>query len=809
MRRIIIWILVAMFLLVGCRGGEEDVVATEPDTRLGIRFADLESRGSSYDRVIELFEAQNPEIRIEFVGIDEDVDEFELAELADVALLPTFPETPPYFKDLTARLSADDYWPGALAGCGVSGYQFGLPLFVTPPTVFVQEELLSEVGVSRPGLDWTWADFAEIVQAFDDHSAYGFVQTGGLETLFAPTFSAVLAGADGTVNTTALAEATDWYVALAQTGAIGQGVAVAEGAMWLDGVTNLSRQRAELGDSLAILPVPETTPMQTACVVMSTGTANEEEAWLWLEFLATNPPARRFDVPGRVATADTNGFWERLDQDVIDVYRYALDHAWYGSVSEAMLTVADTLDTAIADNTSSEEALADIGSLPTAEPLPTPDTLPVVVPPTPTREIEIPEGSIRFFTSSFSAHTSVINEAITEFTAQTGVPVTVSDFRDIFSEAAQRPDFERIPEEFDCFAWSSSRPDFFYGQTLPLDALLSEVQSDWADDFLPFTLELSEDEEGVFGLPTHFAVPVLYYNAERFERKDLSAPDVVWSLDDMMALAELMPLGEGRGQIYGFVPVNPFFAGNRYNAYALLLAGRGIQVLDVSSGSVVVNFATPETAEGVSWLTEQIASGVIAPYDGGGTRSELGNRNAMDDTVRTGRATMWFGTIGDNDSRFGWGEDTFAIGTATLPIPSDIPLPAPAITRLYISSHSENVQACAEWILFLSSWAKAYDGMPARVSAQESDAWLNSLRPGEAEVYEAMANRRYSAILADSTTYPIYAWWEDALAAVLGGEDVMEALTVAQNQADAYLACVAELDDLTEAIDECAPELAP
>lgn len=798
-------ILLAVVLLVACRGNDEDVVAVEPDTRLTVRFADLQSRGSSYDRAIALFEEQNPDVRVEFVGIGVEVDWFELAELADVALLPGFPAgvAPSYFHDLSDRLEPADYWPDSVGGCAVSGHQFGLPLFLTPTTIFVREGVLEEAGVARPGLDWTWAEFAHVAEQVSGADWDGLVINEGSVYLLAPLIDAVLsANRGGELERDELLATADWYTGLVQSGAVLLGGDRTNSVMWLDGAANLSRQRAELDEPISLYPYPERTPIGAGCGAISTGTANEELAWRWLDFLADNPPARRFEVPGRVATANGNGFWDRLEPDVSAVYEQALDHAWYGHPSEAIRTVAQVLDEVGLGETGLHLSL---DNLPTPEPLPTAGVVPVVVSATATPVPVLAEGSVRFFTPEFVSNMAAMREAAVAFTAQTGIPIAFGDTTDIRSHLQAPSDFSRVPREFDCYAFVGDLPPEVAEESLVISDLLGALDPAWSADFDPLLLEAAGGHEELVGLPTSALYPVLYYQADRFGRKDLAAPALDWTLEEMMGMAALMPLGEGTSQIYGFVPTRPFLGGAGGDPYALLLSGRGVMVFDFSSDLPQVNFATAETVAGVVWLVEQVAAGVVAPYDGGGTRSDSGNVNRVNEVIRTGRGTMWLGVLDENGSRFGWWGSSFLVGTATLPVAADVSLPAPAMNQLYISGRSDNAEACASWLLYLSTIPEVYSGVPARLSVRESEAWAE-YAGNNAPIYLEMANRSYQPAPDPALMQPLYEGWEDALLAIFEGADIGQTLSGLQEQADVYLACVAGLDDWAEdTLSNCMP----
>ncbi len=83
-----------------------------------------------------------------------------------------------------------------------------------------------------------------------------------------------------------------------------------------------------------------------------------------LDFLAQNPfTGRRGEIPGRITSADSSGFWANLGDDVATTYRFALDHAWYASIDGAIATVADVLGSALLTGADAEVAISEITSI--------------------------------------------------------------------------------------------------------------------------------------------------------------------------------------------------------------------------------------------------------------------------------------------------------------------------------------------------------------------------------------------------------------------------------------------------------------
>lgn len=143
---------------------------------------------------------------------------------------------------------------------------------------------------------------------------------------------------------------------------------------------------------------------------------------------------------------------------------------------------------------------------------------------------------------------------------------------------------------------------------------------------------------------------------------------------------------------------------------------------------------------------------------------------------------------------------------APLPLDAD-PASPPWYFVLYISRQAEDPDACWEWFEFLSEQPAAFNGLPARRSMVESDAWAESVG---AEAAAALRASRSRPVQSHELDWALERWFDDALAAALVGEDPAAVLADAQNKADVYLDCLeaAPGDDEAQR-DACAQEADP
>jgi ABC-type glycerol-3-phosphate transport system substrate-binding protein len=801
-----------------------------------IRFADEAFKEAIYRPLMTAFAAENPGFRIEYIPLEDardsntgEIDLFRLASLADVMVMPRAPAggESSYFVDLSTRLdeqglSAADFWPGALAACQGQDAVAALPLRVTPATVYLNRSLLNG---AQPAVGWSWEEFAETVrQAGSLEAVYGFVENAGPGELLAPLIADFLPEVGGELDTVALSQAAGWYVDLLRDGLVfstasaeaGESAKLIEegrAAMWVESPAQLATRRNTLGESVTVLPYPVAegeearTPVTAACVALSAGTNQEQAAWSWLNFLAEHPIiARKWEVPGNMAIADSSGFWEGVDPDAEAAFRYSLDHGRYGTYSENIQAVADTLAASALDESDPQDALAAIGELPTPTPIPTPAAVPTI-PSVPDSAPAGAEGTLRFFAPDETLNISQVREIGEVFSGETGLLIEYGNFYTLVRDpqiAHLESFLPAIVSEFDCVAWRGTLPDVFDGQLLPLDDLLAAEYPELLADYEAFTLEQARRDGALYGLPVALHPPAFFYDVNRFERREIAPPASGWTIEDFVDKASQMPLGEGDNAIYGFVP---YPTGQVISPYQLLLEAYGAQPFALDADPPAVNFDDPSTIAGVNWLAELVAAGVVAQYDGAHNAGS-GNANLMDTIITTGRGTMWSDSVSYAEDRFSWYSASFMMEAA--PPPGEQALPAPLMTQIYIPAQSQQVEACLDLSVALSGNENTIIGVPARRSLRDSVSWEGLVGPEHAALYRELVARSTSMPVDHAFSQAVAYWWESALTATFAGADAAAALSQAQERADSYLACVAESGATTyEQFDECALQVDP
>ncbi len=119
------------------------------------------------------------------------------------------------------------FYPNALAAGMLGGVQYALPFEVVPSLMFVNTSLLSRLGLSAPGPDWTWEEFLSLAsRATADADGNGALDSFGSagwswldaaysngELLFDASGSSAVFDQDGVID------AVDFYLRLASLSA--------------------------------------------------------------------------------------------------------------------------------------------------------------------------------------------------------------------------------------------------------------------------------------------------------------------------------------------------------------------------------------------------------------------------------------------------------------------------------------------------------------------------------------------------------------------------------------------------------------
>jgi len=234
--------------------------------------------------------------------------------------------------------------------------------------------------------------------------------------------------------------------------------------------------------------------------------------------------------------------------------------------------------------------------------------------------------------------------------------------------------------------------------------------------------------------------------------------------------------------------------------------------MDEQSDPPGPRFDDPNVVEAVRWYAELATVHGVKPIFPGEdpSRPETTAWDNRQSLVNSGRVALWSRISGGPFSDL---PDDFNVGVAPLPL-SGGKIGGWVAEGYYVSRSTLYPQQCWEWIKFLSDHSlEVVEGVPARRSAVESPDFFAKAGEERAQVFLfSMAHldgihHWYQTPALNQSYY----WFIEAFARAVERKDPGTALAEAQGKAEAFIACLASRDDLTneEAQKACAREADP
>jgi len=561
-------------------------------------------------------------------------------------------------------------------------------------------------------------------------------------------------------------------------------------------------------------PDSQTTMIVTQGLSMSAGTAHPDAAWRWMDFLSQQITSQQGPfvqfLPARRSLAESSGFWDEVDEEMADALRYAIDHHYlapnaagydaFFEALEAILSGEKPVEDALAEARKQTEAALGEAQAGQAEDTP----VPTVIVASPEEEKPPAEGAVTIvFNPGLGALTNMqayrqAAQVFHEAHPEIQVELEMLDFA-----SSASINMQSIAESADCFEWTADiqNPEN-QAVILGLGPFLEADPDFTTDDFFPALLDKFTWQGQLWGLPAESQPYVIEYNKDLFDAAGVDYPALrgptdladVWATDDFFELAKALTRGEGDEKQYGFVP--QYF---EVNDLLLLMERRGARLIDEEVDPPAYTLDDPATVEALRWYAELSTEYGVKPvlladiakiYE---ANAFLIEREAL---VREGRAAMWTSEV---LAIFG---DRSELNTGVAPLPAGVGNvgASGAAFGLFISAQTEARQACWQWITFLTEQPGLSQGLPARRSVAESDAYRQRVGAERAAVYLASVAGAEQASVFDTLTGQgwlvggLY-WLGRAYSQVAAGEaSVEEALDAAQKTAEAYRACVVERD---------------
>ncbi len=388
-----------------------------------------------------------------------------------------------------------------------------------------------------------------------------------------------------------------------------------------------------------------------------------------------------------------------------------------------------------------------------------------------------------------SASTVTISFAAPEFERSAYEPLIAAfneqnsdvyvEFVPLLMQQAQSPD--QLVSAADTGATFFLRPeDIKNGLVRDLAPLIDADPQFDRDDFYPGALAAGQG--GVYIVPRTLRLELLSYNKDLWSRRGLPAPNPDWTWSDLLAAAE--QLAQKRGDtvdVYGFAGGG----GDGLAALGGLLTEAGV---DSSANMEQLRLDQPKIAAAIERLADLVKSGAVYA-------NSAGDRPAPDEILKLiadQRVAMWFGApvmIGPDVPK-----PAFAVGTAALP-PIGVSLEGGA-EGYVMSAGTAHPEAAWRWLSFLSRQevrqpfmeAGTPNSVPARKSLAERSGYWKKLDPEVTAAVQAILARGISPLADTPPDRRAIEALGKALAAVVGGRPVAQALAEAQAALDQQIA---------------------
>lgn len=351
--------------------------------------------------------------------------------------------------------------------------------------------------------------------------------------------------------------------------------------------------------------------------------------------------------------------------------------------------------------------------------------------------------------------------------------------------------FIQTASRTDCFTWRTSPTRQAMSTIRDFRPLIEADPNFDLADYPPALLQRFQSGTQLMGLPLLLQMRVLAYNPKIFAVLGLSEPESQMSMEKFTQLAQQVVQAQNKGKYYGYALT---FAG--VQDVQFFLDTFDAPIGRTTAQGVEPNFTDPSVIEALSTF-------VMLLHDSS-PHTELpgyARGRPMADHIMNGESAMWL---------------TYNLRGFAMPIESAIVAPsfspkvvAPPqsglqhgtsdlrVSGMYISSQSTQVDACWQWLSYLSSSLALVDvdSFPARRSLAQSQAFLSQAPPQAIATYTAYIptfdapHPLPEANLFDDAQFDPY-WLYYALDQSLQGKDLMNELQLAQDRTQAYLICV-------------------
>lgn len=797
MVRNVLFVLVSIMLQTGCTSSYPIALETDK-TPTVLRFACEDRRRAEFETWALEFHAQNPDLLVEFVPIEDILNTTNaensediyrrLAVASDANCGPLSPEAIRLglVQDLTPFIAgdksfaSDDFFPATLDAFQWDEKMWGVPADVWIRVLYYRSDMFDQDQITYPGLEWTPNEFLAAAQRLTQHTEneitrFGFVD--GSNTARRAWITALIEGAGSSrmpLDAPFFTDGLRWYTDLAAEqqvmptpGSDYQDLITSDGvAMWIESLMSAPDQYDVGPLGMALFPTPSgpKAPSLVRGYWMSNGTTHANESWRWLRFLShkrvANGGIRTTFLPARRSVAVTTGYWDQFSDKYREFVENVAEHHLSLVGLDQRFQYLNTAIDAIFQGMLVEDALVEAQT--------NWETYQTQIVQTQPRPIVVAVPSA-----------STTNIPSVAFAPSVGADLTLyrslaNDFNQTHSAVQMRIVDPGQAQQADCFAdlravtESVSRSDLLNLQPLlETDAVFSSA------DFSPRFLNSLRDRDDLWGLPFQAQARVMFYNRTLFDEAGVAYPQPGWTLDDFMADAVALTQGTSDEKQYGFLPLN-----GDASDLTTFLALQGAYPWDEREQP---RFDAPEVVAAVRWYTDlSMIHGVTPAFPNDLPDRDPKAQNVRNALIRDSKVAMWSDFSGV-DRRSVWPDDA-EIGMVPLPV-GQAAVTQFLLQGLFIAADTANVDPCWQWIKFLSQQPSAMQGMPARFSVLKSPDFAAQASADVLSTYRALADYDNLPVAPSLKAAAQLSYFHQAVADILDGVRLDVALSQAQEEA--------------------------
>jgi len=806
------------------------------------------------DTIIPLFEAEHPNIQVEFVYNEntylgnplyetEESDEpsfydqlTDYASSADVLYVHSgsmspFATNTGFFLDLSPlvtvddSLQADDFYPAAWQAFQFDGGYWALPYSLQLQLLVYDKDSFDAVNFPYPDQSWRIEDYIRAAEAMHTYNSAGEVELSPMNaidpiTLFhaitGPLYDDLTLPAQPNFSNPEFLHLLDTYINYYTEYEFEEfrGYSFDEMPMTLSFPYQLSSSAFGSGNeknwAVSLLP-GNVAGAYVEGFAISRGTLHPEAAYTFASFMTRNIDIFQYSFgssPARRSLADVepdndnNNFYSQpeFEPDVQAVIDQALELAIPPSQRRYSEVLYRTRTLVESESISIEQALEtiEIEILDKLEEAAEQQSVQITVA-APELKPELAPGEIVLnfgmsTSSNINANQHLWDDLISEFVASHPRVGDIDMDNNIYGQNG-------LDEDLDC--WYNGYGSSFSAATEPpegmlaLDPFLSADPEFDRDSFLPGVLEGAQVQNLTYAYPLTVQPLVMRINRTKFEEANIPLPDNNWTTNDftnaLVALAELRSDTD-----------EPVVRTNQYGAswVIMLIASYGGQPIDFSTDPPQYHLTTPETIEAIEQIAGYMQDDLITYIGMISNEIQYFGGSPEDDMI----VIELLGDDGFGQQRSV--EDEQNSLYVLFPEGTYLPM-AFSSGMVHINSKSVNFQECYDWIQAIARHPELFQGMPSRRSQFENPALIAqkgsdivefyvSLTEGLSapnimtlpNVYGGVASAEQGAWIAPDFLY--YAL--DNI--IINDADVETELSQAQENINAYNQCVSGIEKI-------------